>query len=317
VQSILTNVRGTALRRATLKAFDSLPKTTKASGPSTIDDDSSDFPSLSGLGEYTAKKAARASLSSIETTNDYNESSDYSTPATSAFATPAPTKSAAKPSTARRGRRPATMTEEPTPASVSAIARAAALRNSQYALKPPTNTKRKRNVISDEEDADDSDSPDAQLARALQEQEDAAAAAAVGTMGSDNGLPLRRTPRKARKILPKSDYVSDSEDDSDMDFTAYSGPSSSKKLKIELGSKGANAVSFPSKRKSNMVLDSDDSDDFVEIDDSDDDEPVVSMSTPRSRMKQVIQKQSNDFKSKVRIIGERKLPILDGFLSKR
>lgn len=255
------------------------------------------------IGDYTSKNkkaaaATRESLSSVTTTNDYNESSGYSTPATSAFTTPAPTKSSSKPSTARRGRRPATMTADPTPAGVSAVARAVALRNSQYALNSSNNSKRKRNAISDDEDADDSDSPDAQLARALQEQEDAAAAAAVAaTMGSDSGSALRRTPRKARKILPKSKSSSDFEEDSESIIVDYSAPQDLKRLKIELSSKGSNVVSFSSRRKSVVVPDSDDSDDFIEVDDSEDDELVLPMSNSRSRLKQVIQKQSNGSKS--------------------
>ena len=192
-----------------------------------------------------------------------------------------------------------------TGASVSAIARAAALRNSQYALTSSINGKRKRNAVLDAEDGDDSDSPDAQLARALQEQEDAAAA----TMRSDSGSALRRTSaRKARRIFPKSDYISDSEGDSDFNLTPCSAPSSSPMLNIELGSKGANAVSFSSKGKSNEVLDSDDSDRFIEIDDSDDEEPIISKSTPRTRMKQVIEKQSSDFKSNTSLLGRSKMP---------
>lgn len=144
-----------------------------------VDDDASSvssFPEVSKLGQYVSagntKLKGRDSLSSVSTSNDNNEGSGYSTPATSAFATPSefPTKS----SNTRRGRRPAAMAESSTPA-VNPVARAAALRNSSFSLnKPKNNGKRKRVPDSEEpEDVDDDEdnSPDAQLARALQEQE--------------------------------------------------------------------------------------------------------------------------------------------------
>lgn len=247
----------------------------------------------------------RDSLSSVATSNEYDESSGYSTPATSGLTTPALAKSEAKPST-RRGRRPTALIddddEESTTPGVSAVARAAALRNSQYALN--SSSKRKRNIISDDEDADEDDSPDAQLARTLQEQENAAA---DSMMVGDSGPAPRRTPRKARKILPKSDFLSDFED-SDIEETSYYPKHSSKKLKVELGSKGSNNVSFTSKRKQSMVIDTDDSDEFIEIGNSEDDEPIMSMSTPRSRMKRIIQEQSNAFMAQKSSSGRVKMP---------
>jgi DNA repair protein RAD16 len=267
-----------------------------SSGPSTVDgdDDSSDFPAIFMRSEYAAKMkvTTRASLSSVSTSTDYNESSGYTTPATSAFTTPAPTKTPAVSSPARRGRRPASKATEPANG-VSAVARAAALRNSQFALHS-TGSKRKKFVVSDDENSDDDNSPDAQLARALQKQEDAAAAKEPVMISNDSGSTHKKALRKARKIVPKADfYVSDFDDDSD-EVGVEIAPS---KLKVELGAKGSNAVSFSSKRKSNVVLDSDNSDDFIEIDDSEDDEPIVSMSTTRSRMKVNMSKQSKRFKS--------------------
>lgn len=274
----------------------------KPKAPSTVNDEgddvsSSDFPSPSRIDEYTIAQSAkkgkaattRDSLSSVSTSNEYNESSGYSTPATSAAATPA---SFAKPatSTARRGRRITTMTA-PLPA-VNAVARAAALRNSQYSLNP---NKRKRIADSeDDEDLDDDNTADAQLARALQEQEDAAANS-MSAMALDGPAP-RRTPRNAPKILPKTDYVSS--DDEPM-IARFSSPNLAKRPKVELSSKGTNSVKFSGSKKANIVQDTDDeSDDFIEVDDSEDSDVPLSMTTPRSsRMKKVVEEQSKYFKT--------------------
>lgn len=258
-------------------------------GLSTMDTD--DLPELSNLREYVSacqqkqKGKGRDSLSSVSIGHDYNESSGYSTPATSAAATPAEVQ---KPSTGRRGRRPATMarTSAPTPA-VNAVARAAALRNSKFSLNS-SSSKRKR--VLDSEDEDDSDnSPDAQLARSLQEQEDAAAAAINNIFSSS---PMRRTPRKVQKILPKTDFASeleDSQDDNDFEImdtasTAFPTNKGRGKVKVELGAKGTNPVSFSTKKKSTFIKDPEDSDGFAEIDDSDDDSdaPIAMFSAHKS-----------------------------------
>jgi DNA repair protein RAD16 len=232
----------------------------------------------------------RDSLSSASTSisNAYNEDSGYSTPATSAMATPAD-QPKSKPSMRMRGRRrpniAVDVAESSTPA-VNAVARAAALRNSQFSLSVAKN-KRKRVADSEEDDldADEDDSPDAQLARALQAQEDAEAAANVMT-GMDEGdeeedlLPVRRTSRKVQKILPKTDYASDF-DDEDVKSSRYF-----KRPKIELSTSASNSVSFTAQQKSKAIMDSDDTDDFMEIDDSDDDlDAPIPMSNPRSRVK--------------------------------
>ncbi|KUJ07757.1 uncharacterized protein LY89DRAFT_711924 [Mollisia scopiformis] len=257
------------------------PKDEDSLSVMTIDTD--ELPGLSDLGEYVsaAKQKSgkgRASLSSVSTSHDYNESSGYSTPATSAVATPVEVK----PSTGRRGRRPTTMSASvPTPV-VNAVARAAALRNSQFSL----NASKKRKLVLNSDDEDDEDnSPDAQLARSLQEQEDAAAA----SMGRFPEMPIRRTPRKVQKILPKADYVSDI-GDSDSDMAEISPPTSlsKKKVQVELGSKGKNSVTFSSKKQATYIQDSEDSDDFIEIDDSEEEEDVeedsdapIAMFSPR------------------------------------
>ena len=269
-----------------------------------LDGSDSDFPALSMIGTYTetgktTKDAtSRESLSSDATSHDYNESSGYSSPATSAFVTPAPAKSS--PTTrafpSRRGRRPAAAAVASPAAAVSAVMRAAALRNSQYSLNAAS-IKRKREVISnsdnddDDIDADEDNSPDAQLARALQEQEDAAAAS------MDSGdHKTRRSPRNLKEILPKSYGLSDmglSDDDGSFAPAA-------KRPKVVLGSHGRNSISFSGskampRRKSNIVMDSEDSDEFVDIDDSEDDEPIAKIAA-RSRMRQVIADQSKTFK---------------------
>jgi DNA repair protein RAD16 len=212
-----------------------------------------------------AKNAStRDSLSSVSTV-DNNESSSYSTPATSAFATPAPQVSANKSAKSRRGRRSAAMTIEDDIAPVVSLAeRSAFLRNSQYSLNRPTSLKRKIADSEDDEDdeldADEDNSRDAQLARALQAEEDELA----NTM--HDTLPLRQTPRKVRKLTSKSRFFADSDDE----MADYS-PS---KLKVELASSRSNAVAFSSKKKvtrKSQVPDSDDTDDFIEIEDSDED----------------------------------------------
>jgi DNA repair protein RAD16 len=188
--------------------------------------------------------------------------------------------------------------------SVNPVARAAALRNSQFSLNP-TASKRKRDVYSDDEDADDDNSPDAQLARQLQEEEDAAANSMIG--GNIGSYTPRRTQRKAQKILPMIDCASDADSD-----VVVSSSRAVKKPKIELGSLGSNNVSFPSRKKSTksmVISDSedmdvdeevdeevDDSDDFVEIDDSDDSDVPIGMSTPRSCTKGVMKARASSFK---------------------
>jgi DNA repair protein RAD16 len=287
----------TATRRSA--GNDSLPKlnnlgTYAALGsiPNSDDASSSDFPDISMIGEYTSAKKkkvvkSRESLSSVATSNNYNEDSGYSTPATSAAVTPAEQP---KSSTTRRGRRPAAMSaaSSSTPA-VNAVARAAALRNSQFSLNS-TNKKRKAIVLdSDDDDADLDNTPDAQLARALQEQEDAAANAMSG-MDTDDVVP-RRTPRKVKKILPKVDFASDFDDESDDDdfkMTDFS-PRLAKRPKIELGASGSNTIKFSSTKKSKIIKDSDETDDFIEIDDSveedDDSDAPIPMSNGMSGAK--------------------------------
>jgi DNA repair protein RAD16 len=304
----LTNFE-TATRRSARFDSSSLAQFNTKSGSSTVNGDdasSSDFPELSKLVAHMSAKKEKASkgrdsLSSVATSHDYNEDSGYSTPATSAAATPAEKP---KPS-ARRGRRPTAMaTAESSTLAANVIARAAALRNSEFSLNSAT--KRKR-VILDSEDEDEDNTADAQLARALQEQEDAAGLSM--DMDLDTGSStLRRTQRKAQKILPKTDFASDFDEIDEETFasTAFS-PRLAKRPKVELFSSGKNTVKFSSKttKDTYVIMDSDDSDDFVEIDDSDaDSDAPIAMSTPRSRMKlaqtaQIKSSPSSKFKEPV------------------
>jgi DNA repair protein RAD16 len=206
----------TATRRSALPKLNNKAASISRTSIPNSDASSSEFPDIPMIGEYTSaqkKKAAksRESLSSVATSNDYNEDSGYSTPATSAAVTPAEQPNS---TTTRRGRRPARMpaAESSTPA-VNAIARAAALRNSNFSLN--STSKKRKAVILDSDDDDSDNTPDAQLARALQEQEDAAANVMSG-MDTDD-IALRRTPRKVKKILPKVDFASDSDHESDED----------------------------------------------------------------------------------------------------
>jgi DNA repair protein RAD16 len=246
--------------------------------------------------------ASRESLSSVSTPNDYDESSGYSTPGTSAFATPAPPKlsTGAETSTTRRGRRAPAPAETVEMTGISAVARALALRKSQYSLNPVSN-KRKRTIISDSDKDDDEDlcadednTPDAQLARALQEQEDAA----TMSMADNGGYTSRRMPRKVQKILPKADFLSDAGLSDDGGAQSYS--LSSTQPKIELGSKVSNAVLFSPEKPllrstRSIVIDSEASDDFVDFDDSEDEEPG-GMATSRPLTRQIIGGRSRPFK---------------------
>ncbi|KAG4438488.1 hypothetical protein IFR05_006011 [Cadophora sp. M221] len=239
------------------------------------DDSIPDFGSAEDLGEFISlkdskKKAmGRDSLSSVSDSVDLNVGSGYSTPATSATATPAVLEKA---TTKKRGRITAAMMSEGTPA-VNAVVRAAALRNSQFSMNTSIG-KRKRIADSEEdEDADESDSPDAQLARALQDQEDAAAISMA--MDDDDSDPVpRRTSRRARKILPKTDFVPDYDDeDEDAEFEVPSSRRLAKRPKVELGSKGKNLVTFSGSRSSKkkiIIDDSEETDDFNEIDANED-----------------------------------------------
>ena len=149
---------------------------------------------------------------------------------------------------------------------VSLAERSAFLRNSQYSLNRPSSLKRKiadsEEDEDDELDVDEDNSRDAQLARALQAEEDKLA----NTM--HDTLPLRQTPRKVRKLASKSRFFADSDDE----MADYS-PS---KPKVELASSGSNAVAFSSKKatRKSQVPDSDDTDDFIEIEDTDEEDLV-------------------------------------------
>jgi DNA repair protein RAD16 len=160
----------------------------------------------------------------------------------------------------------------------SAAVRAAALRNSEFANRgASTVNKRKRYAISsDEEDADDDNSKDAQLARALQQEEEAA----VSGMGFHNGTRSSNgKPRKVQKILPKSDYIPDSDEEFEDIVAAVV---SATKPKVELAANGSNGVSFVSKNKSAEVIpDTDESEDLSILDDSDVDELI----SPQSRIR--------------------------------
>jgi DNA repair protein RAD16 len=251
----------------------------------------------------SAKKAnagdSRDSLSSVSTSHDYEEASGYSTPGTSAVATPKPET---KPTSSRRGRPAASMA---TAASgVSLVAKAAALRNSKLSL-----GKRKR--IADSEDDDEDNTPDAQLARALQEQEDTAGS---GMHGMDLDQPtlsksVRRIPRKNQKILPMTDYaISDEEDelistttsrkarkvvpmtDDEDPISMTTSTHFARKPKIELSSSGANDIKFSTNhittRKRIDWTDEDDTDEYQSIPESEDDFPYEDL-IPRPRKKAV------------------------------
>ncbi|KAI9648747.1 DNA repair protein rad16 [Ciborinia camelliae] len=294
------------------------------------DDSSSDLPSPSMISEYiNAKKSpekgkgkpveSRESLSSVSTSNDYNEGSDYSTPETSGVATPASTKNPLLPSTTidstRRGRT-RTMNPIQSTSAVNAIARARALRNSMYSLNP---TKKRKFVESDEE-MDDDYSPDARLARAIQEKEYSAPTSLVASSSPD----LRRTSRKAQqaRLTFDPDF---SEDDEDEDYFIPRASRFVKKAKVEPKvelSSTYNAVNFHTPIRvqgSKYDFDDDDDDDdvFTVIDsDSDADVSVASSSTQRSstkkgssRIQKVIERHSQNFQKRLKAGSARKSSI--------
>ncbi|EPE32852.1 P-loop containing nucleoside triphosphate hydrolase [Glarea lozoyensis ATCC 20868] len=274
----------TSTRRSLRNAIDGLSvldSTPKGSALSAVDGDdnssmSSEFPPVAMIPQrMSARKAnagtSRDSLSSVSTSHDYEEASGYSTPGTSAVATPKPEP---KPTSTRRGRPSASMSA-PT-SGLSMVAKAAALRNSKLSL-----GKRKRVADSDEEE-DDDNTPDAQLARALQEQEDAKSS---GMHGMDLDMPsssrttsARRTPRRTQKILPKSEYTYSDDDEDPISMTTTS-PHFAKKPKVELSSRGANDIKFTSQssKSKKLVVDTDDSEDdgFDDASESDFDEDDI------------------------------------------
>lgn len=223
--------------------------------------------------------SGRASLSSVSTSNDSVPNSGYSTPATSAVATPASAGTAIKSSNTRRGRRAATdLSDSLSKPTVTLATRARALRNSEYSMNPIT--KRKRGG-SDEEDLDDDldedDTADAQLARALQDEEDALAAAAsmVGNAADELtssastmrtaglGGPNRRSTRGL--VSTQDEEEEDIYGNDDLPLRA------SKKPKIELKSEGRNSVKYNKKDNDISELESElsDEDDAFEPSDSD------------------------------------------------
>lgn len=157
-----------------------------------------------------AEPVGQTSVSSASTTN---ESSGYSTPATSAVTTPAPVKYEA--STSRPKRRMASsLSHEVSSATATVVHRAKALRNSEFALIPSSSRKRSQQVLDSEDEEDDfeDNSRDAQLARALQNEENERSELVSTEPQVSLGTSRRGRPR--RSVLPKMDYAAHlSEDD--------------------------------------------------------------------------------------------------------
>ncbi|KAG9235690.1 SNF2 family N-terminal domain-containing protein [Amylocarpus encephaloides] len=250
----------TSTRRSLRNAVDELAISSSASAvknavsPIADYDASSDFPEVSMLGEHLSAKTAAAqgkgctSTSSISTSNDYNESSGYSTPATSAVATPMPQTKTTVTST-RRGRSSTNVPNAST-GGMSLVAKAAALRNSKWSL----SSKRKHVPDSDEEE-DMREDADALLARTLQAEEDAAAASNAmdtDTFVSTSSISVRRTPRNLQKIKPKAGFVADLSDDDLEMMTHPSRPS--KRARIVLSAGGSNGVHFKSTKETSRFF---------------------------------------------------------------
>jgi DNA repair protein RAD16 len=112
---------------------------------------------------------------------------------------------------------------------------------------------------------------------------------------------LQSKQRKALKILPNSDFASHLSDD-DSIIPVASSSRAFKKPKVELGSQGSNEVKFtygkkPFKSNRMMVMDSEESDAFVDIGDSENDDDPIPMFSSRSRMQQDVRAQSKAFKA--------------------
>ncbi|KAG9243124.1 DNA repair protein RAD16 [Calycina marina] len=195
-----------------------------------------------------ATKNGPSSVSSMSKSPPHNESTGYSTPATSDFATPAPEAIPISTSATRGRGHLCGSVAKPTPG-MSAVARAAALRNSQYALNASA-SKRKREFFHSEEDDDLIDnSTDAQLARALQKEED-------GKSSEMAFNSIEQRPRKAVRPLSKIDFADNSDDEMDAIINAATGRS--KNVQVQLGARGSNKVSFnPVKNKKKFFQDSD------------------------------------------------------------
>jgi DNA repair protein RAD16 len=137
----------TAAKRVTRATVSRLQQTGSTFTTIDLDGSESDFPKPSMISEHikSEKKKkttskGRDSLSSVSISINDNESSGYSTPGTSAVATPA---ALPKSMIAKRGRRSTTRMEIAAHAA-DAVARAAALRNSAFSMNP--HLKRKRVV---------------------------------------------------------------------------------------------------------------------------------------------------------------------------
>ncbi|KAF7931992.1 uncharacterized protein EAE97_009013 [Botrytis byssoidea] len=298
-------------------------KNPKVIADSDDDGSLSDLPSPSLIGEYlsatkTQQKGkgkiaeSRQSLSTVSTSNDYNDGSDYSTPETSGVATPASTKVPVQPSyttgSTRRGRAQTTNPVQ-SASSLNAIDRARALQNSMYSLNP----NKRRYADSEDDEVDDDNTPDAQLARQLQEQEYKKSNAPVA---AESSTSLRRTSRNVQpvKLTFDADF---SEDDEDDEFVNRRVSHVSKKARVEPKveiSSTSNAVSFrtPNRGKSTRYNDSNDDEDFMVID-SDSDVPINLSSAPRSSIKKesskiskAIHRHSESFQNSLKSSSARK-----------
>ncbi|TGO51312.1 hypothetical protein BOTNAR_0360g00030 [Botryotinia narcissicola] len=301
-------------------------KNSKVIADSDDDGSLSDLPSPSLIGEYlsatkTQQKGkgklaeSRQSLSTVSTSNDYNDGSDYSTPETSGVATPASTKAPVQPSnttgSTRRGRAQTTNPVQ-SASSLNAIDRARALQNSMYSLNP----NKRRYADSEDDEVDDDNTPDAQLARQLQEQEYKISNAPVA---AESSTSLRRTSRNIQpvKLTFDEDFNEDDEDD---EFVNSRVSNVYKKAKVEPKvkiSSTSNAVSFrtPNRGKSIRYNDLNDDADFMVID-SDSDVPINLSSTPRSSIKKesskiskAIHRHSESFQNSFKSSSARKTTI--------
>ncbi|RDW67638.1 p-loop containing nucleoside triphosphate hydrolase-7 [Coleophoma cylindrospora] len=293
--------RASSSRRSARLAPESKPSPTQPrNGTSTLDEDIHTLSDLLSPGEpnggntktQMGKHAPeRASLSSSTTTEDAN-STGYSTPATSAFATPS-TEAVPKIPATRRGR-PRTSAAAMSSVETTST-RANTLRESIYSL--DRGSKRKR---LDSDDEDDIESNDAKIARQLQDEE-------VELAGAVKASKIKPTPRSTRRVVSKISYVADSESDDDDLMDWVPRPASnlrSKKLaasastpvqspffnqpKIELGAAGSNEVKFSTTSKKTtkkVVPDSDDTDSLGKINTDSESEarPLASVSRSTTR----------------------------------
>lgn len=206
---------------------------------------------------------SRASVSS--TSNSIHESSGYSTPLTSAAATPASMKEEVRTRLTRRTK--SNVVETVTSAVASVVQRVRAMQSSEFSLNPVRGGKRTRDVKEEDSEGidDDTETADAQLARTLQDEEYFKADSMIvdqPVMSSTLGRPRRSAARRSTYSF---------EIDSDASDGDFEPPAKKAKLPSRRTAKSGGKA----------IPDSDDASEFTESDTSEDDVPLHLSSAAR------------------------------------